>query len=403
MAYYPDVNPGEPFKPVANLENELRHMANARDGFRGFASAVNMPQNVTVPVFNCTEEVLCANWAVSFAREHQKHRPEETAAVPVKKYTTNSLNWGILTSTLNPGEFGSCIVSGVAVVSANLFLDDVPDRLSPSKDGTYFVPGSDVQCIYSVAEGVQYQNAMILLGGNGGGGDYITATNNTSETIPAYSFVTITPKKEDYSILYISPGVSDPCGFIVKDCAPGATCRVQISGIADCSRVRSWEWPYGESPNFLKAGYSVLLNSTGQSTYNNYFKVVATEYKNIPGGAGYSGGFAITKVKIIDGGNPSSSCAGITDIEDVSSEELEYDFIPGTKIYIRLILAETEGFASYLGHVFEINTYPYDGREPVILLAEISENCSVIQRWTGGQIFWRERFVIPFGRRGSTP
>lgn len=146
MAFYPDVNPGEAFKPVASLENELRHMVNARDGFRGSASAVNMPQNFTIRVCNTGSEVLPAGIPVSFSGGFVKF--SEVQAVVVGRYSDQSRHWGILTSPLGSYEFGDCIVAGAVIVDYP--GDDYPETLSPSENG--FIPGvsgSEIACIYS--------------------------------------------------------------------------------------------------------------------------------------------------------------------------------------------------------------------------------------------------------------
>lgn len=142
MAYYPDVNPGEAFKPVASLENELRHMVNARDGFRSSASAVNTFKTLSVPVRNWDSEVLQSGNPVSFQAKTSKSYTD--FPIPVSKYFDGS-NWGILTQPLEPGAIGSCIVTGV--VPVNYLGEDYPEKVSPSPDGDGFISGSDVVCL----------------------------------------------------------------------------------------------------------------------------------------------------------------------------------------------------------------------------------------------------------------
>lgn len=154
MAYYPDVNPGEPFKPVANLENELRHMVNARDGFRGSASAVNTFKTLSVPVWNWDSEVLQSGNPVSFQAKTSKSYTD--FPIPVSKYFEGS-NWGVLTQPLEPGAIGSCIVTGV--IPVNYLGEDYPEKVSPSPNGDGFFSGSDIVCLSRYDD-----KAIIVLG-----------------------------------------------------------------------------------------------------------------------------------------------------------------------------------------------------------------------------------------------
>jgi hypothetical protein len=220
----------------------------------------------------------------------------------------------------------------------------------------------------------------------------IRGQNGSKTTIPAGSCVTLYPPDLSQKRLFadtfvIKPGVADPCGITLSDCPPGETVDVQISGLVTVQRSTPLPPDVMIIPGYPFYNKTLVnINCPGNDLYRNYFKVSAVEF-NEEG--------RISKVRIYDGGNPSSSYAGITDIGDVSTGELEYNFTTGTNIYMRLKVNEAGG---YLTHEFEINSSPQH-REPYILLAEIGPNGSVIQRWTGGQIFWRERFVIPFGRR----
>ena len=167
MAFYPDVNPGESFKPIATLENELRHIVNAQNGFLGTVHTGSLLQNLVVPVYNCGDDDLEANSAVSFATEQQQYSLEDVAAAPVQKYTSGT-RWGVLTSALAPQEFGSCVISGVAVVEFS--GSGSPDALSPSADGKTFSAGSEVQCIYA-----DKKNALIVLTVNNSYAGYLKA------------------------------------------------------------------------------------------------------------------------------------------------------------------------------------------------------------------------------------
>lgn len=225
----------------------------------------------------------------------------------------------------------------------------------------------------------------------------IRGQNGSNVTIPAGSCVTVFPPDLSQKRLFadtfvIKPGVTDPCGVTLSDCPPGETVDVQISGLVPVQTSTPLPPDVMIIPGYPFYKKSLVnINCPGNDLYRNYFKVSAVEF-NEKG--------RISKVRIYDGGNPSSSYAGITDIGDVSREELEYDFSPGDKIYMRLTLAAPEGFAGYFTHEFEVNIIEKPD-EPVICLAEVGPNNTIIQRWTGGQVYWRRRFVLPQGRRST--
>ena len=382
MAYYPDVNPGEPFKPVASLENELRHMVNAQDGFRFSGHSAGMPQNLTIPVFNATNERLEEGIPVSFIySEDGAKKFYDSDAVPVGKYSGS--RWGVLVDPLDPGEFGNCVVSGAVIVKGGPYR---PETLSPTPDG--FSHGGSVTCIYSASEVDKYKT-MVLLGSGDEAGNFITAINDTDEMIKNGTFVTIESRQEKPSgfikfIFYIRPGVEAPYGVVTSDCPPGESCSVQISGLAFSQNFSF------TAPNTVKLSpYHRLLNY-GAGEYNNYFKVEAVERD--PDGI-------ISKVKIYDGGDPDSGYAGDTDVGSADKGELSGHFSAGVKFYLRLGVAS--GTAPYYTHDYSAGD-TFDNRVPMLLLAEVSRNNAIIQRWTAGKVYWRDRYVIPVSNRRPT-
>ena len=220
----------------------------------------------------------------------------------------------------------------------------------------------------------------------------VRGQNGSKATSPAGSCVTLSPPDLSQTRLFadtfvITPGVIDPCGVTLSDCPPGETVDVQISGLAT---VRT-DTPLPPDVMIIP-GYPfynkalVNINNPGNDLYRNYFKVSAVEF---------NGEGRISKVRIYDGGNPLSGYAGRTDIGNVSTAELEHNFLQGDKIYMLLKVHEIGG---YLTHEFELNIIEKQD-EPAICLAEISRSGTVIQRWTGGQVYWRSRFVLPRSRR----
>ena len=221
--------------------------------------------------------------------------------------------------------------------------------------------------------------------------DSILCKNISDEVIPAYSYVTISGAKIDGEywmpeLFSMKRGIADPCGVVLSDCSPGETASVQICGLVP-AEVTPSPSDVMTFPGTL-SGYDrknlVNLNSFGGSVYRNYFKVEPTRYT--PEGT-------ISQVRIYDGGDPDNVFCGETDVGGVSRHTLDHNFIDGCKIYIRLC----QGDDGRLFHEFETDIIE-KGKDPVICLAEISRNNRVIQRWTGGKIYWRERFIIPFSR-----
>lgn len=120
---------------------------------------------------------------------------------------------------------------------------------------------------------------------------------------------------------------------------------------------------------------------------------------NVAGGdAGYANYFAVEAVeggvRIFDGGNPESPYAGLTDVDTVSAGTLSGPFADGTYICLRLGVSNN-AYTQTFEAVAE-NLLPA-WNSPVWPIAQIVGG-NVVQRWTGGMIFWRSRFIIGFGR-----
>ena len=233
-----------------------------------------------------------------------------------------------------------------------------------------------------------------------GSNNCITCKNMDDKTISAYSYVTLSHGSSTGSDVFLDTytmkaGVTDPCGILLSDCAPGETAQVQISGLAE---ARTYPAPSGVVvlPGISASSRNrnlVVLNSTGHDNYRNYFKVEAEEWDE----NGH-----IVKVRIYDGGNPASSICGVTDVGAVTGTSLDGFFSEGARICLRLTVNATDAGSKYFTHTFERNDDP-PVNEPVLTLAEVvrtGNHYKVIQRWTGGEIHWRDRFVITI-RRGE--
>lgn len=173
MGYYPDVNPGDKFKPIAKLENDVRHIVNGMNGFGGGVIQAGNPGVIRVPVYNSTSPaaVLQAGKAVSI----DLSGVIAGDAYPAIAYSDSLPCYGVLMKDLNGGDCGTCILSGLASVQI----------ASTPATGNYALPGTGGVFVRG-DEGVPILNisgtkAVVMLGAakiaGGGTGDH--ASNNS--------------------------------------------------------------------------------------------------------------------------------------------------------------------------------------------------------------------------------
>ena len=112
MPFYPDVSPGDPFKPNARLSNDIRHLVNAAHGFQDCRQKSVPFGSVRVSVYNASTASIPANTAVVFTSDLIKRD-----ALPVKQAPAGTAEFGIVTRALAPKECGSCILIGTAKVA----------------------------------------------------------------------------------------------------------------------------------------------------------------------------------------------------------------------------------------------------------------------------------------------
>ena len=156
MSFYPDVSPGDPFKPNAKLSNDIRHLVNAAHGFQDCFQKGGSPGAVRVSVFNATEESIPQNTAVIFTSDAPRGE-----VLPVKPAPSGTTDFGILLKTLAPNESGSCLLIGTATVTLS---GGSGNYAQPSSDRTFVRANSGSARILHVHE----DSAVILLGCNGG-------------------------------------------------------------------------------------------------------------------------------------------------------------------------------------------------------------------------------------------
>jgi len=136
MAFHSDVIPGESFTPSAALSNDVRHLINGLNGFRGNQLGGNGSGRVRIQVYNASGIVLPQGTAVGF----DNSLPRAGDAIPAIPVHDPSKPWGVVTQMMQPGEIGDCSISGPVNVQAYGSGDYAAPYL-PSPN--MFVRGSD--------------------------------------------------------------------------------------------------------------------------------------------------------------------------------------------------------------------------------------------------------------------
>ena len=112
MAFFPDVSPGDKFKPNALLSNNIRHIVNALNGFNS-KPVMASGGMIRIQVYNNSDSTLTAGTAVNFADGGSLCGE----AVPAIKLKDTEKPWGVLVNQLKAKAIGSCILCGPAQVS----------------------------------------------------------------------------------------------------------------------------------------------------------------------------------------------------------------------------------------------------------------------------------------------
>ena len=154
MSFYPDVSPGDPFKPNARLSNDIRHLVNAAHGFQDCRQKSVPFGAVRVSVYNASTTLIPANTAVVFTSGVTKGN-----TLPVKQAPAGTSEFGIVTRALAPKECGSCIMIGTATVDV---AEGTGNFVKPGSDRTFVRASSGTAKILHVSGA----KAVILLGGS---------------------------------------------------------------------------------------------------------------------------------------------------------------------------------------------------------------------------------------------
>lgn len=152
MAFFPDVRPGEEFKPNALLSNNVRHLINALDGFtcKPIPATGGM---IRIQVYNNSKSTISPGTAVNFAMQSAKCDD----VIPAEPLKDTAKPWGVVVNQLESQSIGSCIICGPATVK----VTGSGDYAAPSKtDPTTFTRGATGSPIVFASDG----KAVILLG-----------------------------------------------------------------------------------------------------------------------------------------------------------------------------------------------------------------------------------------------
>ena len=157
MAYFPQVHKGQAFSPSVLEENNIRQALNPALSYNATNVDNNNAPRFTVSVYNATEKVIFEGTAVVFADESE--HPVIENIVPCQPYEDSDEKWGVLLSTLNPGEIGEYLVSGIVEVDCSGKGTHVSPSLSDP--GVYVVSDTGATVLSYDAE---TKKAKIVLG-----------------------------------------------------------------------------------------------------------------------------------------------------------------------------------------------------------------------------------------------
>ena len=163
MAFFPDVQRGEPFKPSSALSNEVRHMVNAMNGFKSGCGKNFFPGSNRIQVYNASASTISAGTAVAFSTDALCGD-----AIPCVPMTTSVPVWGVLSKSLAAREMGDCIITGFArvVISGGSGELAKPDTSNPAQ--FLRCESGGVPILYSTQD-MAIVNVGFAVDGGGGG------------------------------------------------------------------------------------------------------------------------------------------------------------------------------------------------------------------------------------------
>ena len=159
MGFYPDVQPGQAYRPSAALENDVRHLLNRLNGF-SVPGGMLMPER-NLKIYNATENnTLLAGTVVA---------PAESGdiidgAIPVRQYRQGDKLFGVVIEDMEVDAFGSCTIAGPVEVA----ISGTGATAAIAEDGKSFVAGTgDITVLY-----ISGDRGVVLLGASSGTAEY---------------------------------------------------------------------------------------------------------------------------------------------------------------------------------------------------------------------------------------
>lgn len=175
MAFWPDVNRGDRVQHHMLLENDLRHMVNAQNGFSSRPNGRTLGSVVRVRIWNASTAAIVSGAPVMF--DNTKDLCND--AFPAIPCTDSSRFWGVCENDLAVGEIGECVISGA--VGVTFSSGTVGNYAAPDATGTAFVRGDvgvpimfqntvmgGVVCLGATASDLVFLHAPFQLSFNGG-------------------------------------------------------------------------------------------------------------------------------------------------------------------------------------------------------------------------------------------
>ena len=144
MGHYNFVKPGDPFRPSAKLENEVRRFFNGGTTISGGKSKSIPPLNTRISAVNVHTEKISAHTPVAVLHDDEK------GFFTITPVSADTALWGVLIENLEPNQSGAVIISGVV----HAWVKQIP---STSARAEILFAGDDKT------------PGMILLGGSAGG------------------------------------------------------------------------------------------------------------------------------------------------------------------------------------------------------------------------------------------
>jgi len=134
MAFHPLVKPGDPFKPIAALSNDVRRLINGIQNFSAGKSDVQYFGPVRIHVWNSGSETIRAGTFVV----PDSAGTFNAGLVPVTTGESSTLKVWYAASEMKPGDAGECVVRGPLTVKA----EGKGEYAMPAINGNYVTLGS---------------------------------------------------------------------------------------------------------------------------------------------------------------------------------------------------------------------------------------------------------------------